>query len=113
MLVTIKDRETLTGVVTIESDPFDVSGMSLVTLMLTVYAISGTTPQLMIVMQSSADLETWTTVGSSFNVITAESKLASILASQGCQRYVRAQIALSGTLPLVSYSLWANLFPET
>jgi hypothetical protein len=63
-------------------------------------------------MQTSDDLETWKDFGSSFALTAAGNSLQSFLASTSAyQRYVRASIALTGTTPLVSYSLWANLFP--
>jgi hypothetical protein len=114
MQVTLKNRETLSGVVTIATVPFDTNGMSLITLMLTVYAISGTTPDIEIQLQTSNDLETWVDVGASFSRTTAGTTITGFdAATVFYQRYVRAQIALTGTGPLASYSLWANLFSGT
>jgi hypothetical protein len=112
MQVTLKNRETLSGVVTINTIPVDVSRMGLTTLMLVVYSISGSgSPTITIQLQTSNDMETWVDCGSSFNRTSAGETLDALQASaDGYQRYLRASIALTGTGPLVSYSLWANLF---
>jgi hypothetical protein len=109
--VTLKNRETLSGVITIYSDPVDVSGMSLLTFMLVVYAISGTSPVGTVQIQTSNDLETWKDVGSNF-ALTAVGQETRFLLAAGdfYQRYVRAEIDLAGTNPLVAYSLWADLY---
>ena len=114
MQVTLKSRETITGVVTIESIAVDTNGMSLLTVMLTLYAISGTAPNLAIQLQTSNDLETWVNFGTPFNLgATGSSVSAAAAGGTAYQRYIRAQIALTGTTPLVSYSLWVNLFASS
>jgi hypothetical protein len=113
MQVVLKDRETLSGVLDIDTDPVDVSGMSLLTFLFVVYSISGTTPAATVQVQTSNDLETWKDVGSSFNLNAAGSQTAMFAAlNENYQRYVRANVSLTGTAPLVSYSLWLNLFPH-
>lgn len=113
MQVNIKNRETLNGVVAIRSNPVDVSDQGALTFMLTVYAISGAAALLSIGLQTSNDLETWESVGSSFNQGAVANTLASFDAkTEKYQRYIRVVITLSGTTPLVSYSLWLNGFPS-
>ena len=115
MQVTLKNRETLSGVITIFTIPVDVSRMSLTTIMLVVYSLSGTgTPTITIQFQTSNDMETWKDCGSPFNrTATGESLVGLVASTDGYQRYLRASIALTGTSPLVSYSLWTNLFTSS
>lgn len=114
MQVTLKNRETLNGVITIKSNPVDVGDNSVISVMLLVYAISGAGATLAIQFEMSNDLENWVNLGSSFNLGTATSQTVAYTAAPNqFQRYFRASIALSGTTPLVSYSLWANLFPSS
>src|SRR5262245_7056705 len=114
MQITLKNRETINGVVTIKSVPVDTSNFPMMTSELVVYAISGTGPSLTIQYEPSNDLETWSNMGASFMLNAAGNSLVAFTAQAGFyQRYVRASIALAGTGPLASYSLWANLYPGT
>jgi hypothetical protein len=114
MQVIFKNRETLTGVVTVYTTPVDVSNMPLLTATLIVYAISGTTPFLAVQLQTSEDLETWDDVGGSFNLGVAGADKRAFLADTAVYgRYIRAQLALTGTNPLVNFSLYMNMFPST
>jgi hypothetical protein len=112
MQITAKNHDSLSGALTIFSIPIDSTEMSLITAMLTVYTISGG-GALTIQMQTSDDLETWKDFGSTFSRSAAGSALAAFTALGSVyQRYVRMSITLSGSSPLVTYSLWANLFPS-
>ena len=113
MQITVKEREPLSGVVTINSVPIDISDVPMVTMTLLVHAIGGTTPDLQVTLQTSDNLEDWTTVGTPFNRSTAGQSLAAFVASADpWGRYLRAEIALSGTTPTAAYSLWMNTFPS-
>jgi hypothetical protein len=110
----MKNRETITGAVTLYTNPLDVSNFPLLVLTLVVYAMSGTTPSLTIQIQTSDDLETWMSVGSSFNLAAAGMAKSSFTAQTDVYgRYVRAQVVLAGTSPLANYSLFLNAFPST
>jgi hypothetical protein len=111
MQVTLKNRETLTGVVVIFTNPFDTGDYGVITAALVVYSITGTTPDLQIEFQTSNDPETWEDCGTAFAAVAAGTQLGGMTAATDkYQRYVRAKINLTGTSPLVSYSLWANLY---
>jgi hypothetical protein len=114
MQMVLKNRETVTGQVTVFSTVVDVSNMPLLTACLVVYAVSGTGPSVTIQVQTSDDLETWQNVGSSFNLTAAGMQKAAFTAQTDVYgRYIRCSIAVAGTSPLFNFSLWLNAFPST
>lgn len=113
MQVTAKDHEQLSGVVTVKSDPVDMSDLPALTATMVVHSIDGTSPDLEIGLETSDNLEDWVSFGSSVSRSTAGVSLAAARASSTHYgRYVRASIALTGTDPVVVYSLILNTFPS-
>jgi hypothetical protein len=111
MQYALKNRETVTGQVTVLSAVVDVASIPLLTASAVVYAVSGTGPSISFQIQTSDDLLTWATAGSSFNLAATGMQKAAFRSSTGViGRYVRFQIAVAGTNPLFNYSLWLNTF---
>ena len=114
MQITVKDRESLNGEVTLRSDPFDLSDIPMFTATLLVYAIGGTSPEISIQLETSDNLEDWTGVGSAITANSLDMSLTCFVATtHPWGRYVRAMIQLSGTSPNVVYSFWVNTFPSS
>src|SRR5688500_6189985 len=114
MQMVLRNRETVTGTVTVVSTVVDVSNMPLLTAIVVVYAVSGTGPTITIQLQTCDDLETWQNVGSTFKLRAAGMQKAAFTAQNDVYgRYIRCQIAVAGTNPLFNFSLWLNAFPST
>jgi hypothetical protein len=114
MQITLKNRETISAAVTAKSVPIDVSDSACITAALTVYVISGTSPQIQIQFETSNDMQDWVTAGTAFAATTTGTQLGVMDAkTDKYQRYVRASIVVSGTTPLVNFSLWVNTFASS
>ena len=114
MQITLKDRETITGVVTIETPPVDVSGMPQLSAEVVVHAVSGTTPDCQLQMQTSNNMEDWSDVGGTWSE-TAVGATQQTYEVNGTayQRYVRFQVAVTGTNPMFNYSLFLNTYQSS
>jgi hypothetical protein len=114
MQMTVKNRDTVTGVVTVYSRVLDVSNMPQLTLLLIVHAVSGTSPLLAAQVQSSDDLQTWSDVGGALSrSTTGQSNGALEARDEVYGRYIRIQFASSGTSPLFNFSYYVNGFPSS
>jgi hypothetical protein len=114
MQIAVRNRDTVTGVVTVYSTIIDVSNMPLLTLLLIVHAVSGTGPNLAAQVQTSDDLESWSNVGSALSRGTAgQSKSAVTAETDVYGRYIRVEFASTGTSPLFNFSFYVNAFPST
>jgi len=114
MQITIKDRETITGVVTIFTQPVDVAGMPQLSAEAIVHAVSGTGPDCEFQMQTSNNLEDWSDIAGPFSQATAGATQAGYDVNAALyQRYVRFQIAVTGTSPMFNYSLFLNTFASS
>jgi hypothetical protein len=71
-------------------------------LLLDVTAASGTLPSLSVDVQTSYDGTTWRTVGGFTALATTGSERLSFA---GCDRFVRASYAISGTTPSFTFSV--------
>jgi hypothetical protein len=114
MQIILKNRETLTGTVTVFSTVFDASSMPVFTATLIAYAMAGTAPTLTVQFQTSEDLETWLDVSGALSLsATGVNHLACRAETAVYGRYVRAEIETTGTNPLANYSLVVDLFPSS
>ena len=114
MQITVKDSEALNGEATVKSNPIDVSEIPAITATLIVHSIGGTSPQFSVQLKTSENLEDWDDVGSSIDATTAcVTKAAFTVATDVWGRYIRAEIAFTGTTPKGVYSLYLNTFPST
>ena len=114
MQIIVKDRDSINGAVTVKSLSFDLSDVPMVTGSLVLHAIGGTGPDLSIQLETSDNLEDWTSVGSAFGRSSTGTQLAAFLASAApWGRYLRASIVLAGTEPYAVFSLWLNTFPSS
>jgi len=105
----IKQRHTLEGEITFETPAVDLGDVAFFIGNLIVYTITGAAASLSIQAQTSDDLDTWTNVGSPFAGSTAGSTRAAVDAKSDLfGRYVRFELAFTGTTPTVSYSLVIN-----
>ncbi len=109
-----KNRETLTGDAQLFTSPADVTGMPQCSMNMTLHSVGGTLTTFDVQMQTSDNLEDWFDVGNSFGRTTVGVALEEInVRNHKYGRYVRAEIAITGTNPLVNYSLWLNTFPSS
>ncbi len=114
MQIPIKIRETLTGATTVKSPGIDVSGMPLAAINLTVHTTGGTVSTFTVQFQTSGNLEDWTNVGPAVSQTTAGVALDEInVKDDKYGRYVRAVVAMTGTDPLINYSLWLDTYPSS
>lgn len=77
-----------------------------VRLALAVTAASGTTPSMTVTVQTSYDngaTDPWRTAGSAFPAVTATGTTRQSFA--GCDRFVRASYAITGTTPSFTFSI--------
>ncbi len=77
-----------------------------VRLALVVTAASGTTPSMTVTIQTSYDngaTDAWRTVGSGFPAVTAAGTTRQSF--PGCDRFVRASYAITGTTPSFTFSI--------
>ena len=106
MQITLKDRETITGVLTIYTAPVDLASMSMFTFNVTVHSAGGTSPTLTLAWETSDNLEDWLQLTGS----TSQDAIGTSIDSHEAKtskygRYVRASIAVTGTSPIYNYSL--------
>ena len=114
MQLVVKDRETITGVVTVESKPLDLSGMPAFSVEIVLHAASGTGLNTLVQPQTSNNLEDWSDIGGSISISSiGAAQLAYDVTSDHYQKYVRFQIAINGTNPMVNLSLFVNTFPSS
>jgi len=112
----VKQREVISGVVSFETPPVDVSDYPLLTTELIAHQLTGTAPVLKAILQTSGDLETWTLVGSAADAevnAAGASYAAASAAALPYGRYVRYTIDLTGTSPFAEYSLILNTFASS
>lgn len=114
MQITLKDRETITGVVTVETQPVDVSGMPQLSAEVVVHAVSGTTPDCQLQLQTSNNLEDWSNIGGTWSeTAVGATQQGYGVTGDNYQRYVRFQIAVTGTSPMFNYSLYLNTYASS
>jgi len=111
----VKQRETIYGQAVIVTPPIDVAEIPLISTELIMYSVTGTSPNLSALLQSSGDLETWTAVGSTDNALGAQGADFQVAKADTTPygRYIRYVITLAGTTPQCEYSLILNTFPSS
>jgi len=116
MQYTLKNRETITGAVSIFTQPVDVSEVPMFTVTTVVHARSGTSPTFNISFETSDNLEDWSPM-TSVPAISQDDpgmRVDSVRAlSHPYGRYIRCEIVSAGTDPMYNYSLWINTFPNS
>lgn len=95
-------QASVTKTASFVSTGVDLGSAVQVRLTLGVTAASGTTPSMTVTVETSPDNSTWTSLGS-FSAATAVGSQAKVFS--GCDRYVRANAAISGTTPSFTYSV--------
>ena len=115
MQYTLKNRETMTGAVSVVTHPVDVSDVPFFSVNITVHARSGTSPTLSISFETSDNLEDWAalTAGPVAQNDPGTTLAGVRVSTDPYGRYVRCLIVSAGTTPMYNYSLWINTFAST
>ena len=109
MQIFVKQRETISGAITFHTSAIDVSGAAMMVTGVNVYDTGGTSPVISVQQQTGDDLETWTNIGSAISVSSVDQDYQTIKAdTTPYGRYTRYQIDLSGTDPVMNYSIVLN-----
>jgi hypothetical protein len=110
----MQNRVAQTQVITYETPYVDLGEAPMLTLDLTIYSITGTSPQVSVTLQSSDDLQTWTDIGSSVNGSSTGSTYGAVQAlTNPYGKYGRVKIAITGTDPTANFSVALNTFPSS
>ena len=110
----MQNRVTHTQAADFQTPYIDVSDSPLLTLNAIVYSNGGTSPVASVTLQTSDDLETWVNVGSALAISAVGSELRAFAAhTLPYGRYVRLSIDITGTDPIVTYSVALNTFQSS
>jgi hypothetical protein len=87
---------------TFQSAGLELGDQDTIRLDLTTTAVTGTTPSMTVTIETSKDNATWSTVAA-FSAVTTVTSVRKVFS--GCDRFVRANCAISGTTPSFTFTV--------